>query len=354
MVYERLRKHLDSLPTGFPKTESGVELKILKRIFSEEEAEMACQVSLFPETAAGMAARLKKDPEATAGLLYRMSRKGQILRFKVNGEYHYMSAMFIVGIFEYQVNNLDPGLVELFKQYANEAMYRQMILPETPQLRVVPVEESLTPALEIAPYDEIRKIVESQKVIALADCICRKMNGMKGKPCHAALETCLIFGAVGEFYIENGMGRKISVEDALGILRKNEDAGLVPSPFNTQRAGGGVCSCCSCCCEMLKAIKLDARPGRVVKSNYCASVQKDLCTGCEICLDRCQMEAISIVDESAAVNLDRCVGCGLCVTTCPVEALQLRMKSPGELYVPPMRPVETYMRIGMELAKLKE
>jgi NAD-dependent dihydropyrimidine dehydrogenase PreA subunit len=354
MVYEKLRKHLDSLPTGFPKTESGVEMKILKRIFSEEEAEMACQITLFPETADKVAARLKKDPDEVADLLYRMSRKGQILRFKIKDAYHYMSAMFIVGIFEYQVGNLDPEIVGLFEQYAQEAMYRQMILPETPQLRVVPVEESLAPALEVAPYDEIRKIVASQKVIALADCICRKMNGIKGKPCHAALESCLIFGAVGEFYIENGIGRKISAEEALDLLRRNEDAGLVPSPFNTQTAGGGVCSCCSCCCEMLKAVKLDSRPSRVVKSNYFAAVQEDLCTGCEICLDRCQMEAISMEGDSAAIDLDRCVGCGLCVTTCPAEAIQVRRKRPDEHYVPPVKPVETYMRIGMELAKLKK
>jgi hypothetical protein len=40
-VYEALREHLDSLPAGFPATESGVEIRILKRLFSPEEAELA-------------------------------------------------------------------------------------------------------------------------------------------------------------------------------------------------------------------------------------------------------------------------------------------------------------------------
>ena len=41
-VYERLRDHLHHLPVGFPSTKSGVELRILRQLFTEEEAEMAC------------------------------------------------------------------------------------------------------------------------------------------------------------------------------------------------------------------------------------------------------------------------------------------------------------------------
>jgi electron transport complex protein RnfB len=115
---------------------------------------------------------------------------------------------------------------------------------------------------------------------------------------------------------------------------------------------GGMCSCCSCCCELLKAIKLDAHPSRKVKSNYFARSDADLCTGCEICLDRCQMEAIKMADDKAAIDLDRCVGCGLCVTTCPTEALSLIKKSPEDLYVPPERAVETYIRIAIERGKM--
>ncbi len=350
-IYEKLREHLDSLPTGFPKTESGVEIKILKKLLTEEEAGMACKMTILPETAEQVAARLGRDPGETADFLHRMSKKGLLMRYKAGGITVYMSAMFIVGIFEYQVNNLDKELIDLIRQYAREALHREIIAPDTPQLRVVPVQESLDAALEIAPYDELRKILASQKTIALADCICRKMSGIEGKPCHAPLESCFAFGPLGEYYIENGIGRRVSLEEALEVLKKNEEAGLVPSPANAQRVGG-MCSCCACCCELLKAIKLDAHPSRKVKSNYFARVDADLCTGCEICIDRCQMEAIAVNDDCAAVDLNRCLGCGLCVTTCPTEALSLCKKSPGELYVPPERPVETYIRIAMERGKM--
>jgi ferredoxin len=350
-VYEKLREHLDSLPMGFPKTESGVEIRLLRKLFSEEEAEMACRMTLMPETVEQVAKRLSRSPQEIADFLYGMSKKGLLMRYTSGGKTFYMSAMFIVGIFEYQVGNLDKEFVDLTHQYAKEAMYREMIAPDTPQLRIVPVHESLDAALEIAPYDELRKILSSQRVIALAECICRKMSSIAGTPCHAPLESCLVFGAMGEFYIENGIARQITLDEAFDVLKRNEAVGLVPSPANAQRVGG-MCSCCSCCCELLKAIKLDARPSRKVKSNYFARVDGEICIGCEVCLDRCQMEAIKLLDEKASIDLDRCVGCGLCVTTCPTEALSLVQKSLGELYIPPDKPFETYRRIAMERGKI--
>ena len=40
-VYVRLRDHLDTLPIGMPKTESNVEVEILRDLFSPDEAEIA-------------------------------------------------------------------------------------------------------------------------------------------------------------------------------------------------------------------------------------------------------------------------------------------------------------------------
>jgi Na+-translocating ferredoxin:NAD+ oxidoreductase subunit B len=126
---------------------------------------------------------------------------------------------------------------------------------------------------------------------------------------------------------------------------------LVPSPGNAQKVGG-MCNCCGCCCENLKAIKLHPHPSRAVKSNYFAEVDRDLCVGCETCLERCQMEAIIMQDEGVAINLNRCIRCGLCVTTCPTKALSLRTKSPQEHYVPPPKSVDTYLQIAKERGKL--
>ena len=350
-IFERLRKHLDSLPTGYPQTQSGVELRILKKLFTEDEAEMACQLKPAPETAEQIAQRLGRDSKATSDLLYRMSRKGLILRVKMKEVYHYMAMMFVVGIMEYQVKTLDRELAELLEEYNQEGFSQELIRPQTPQLRVVPVQESLAGLVEIQPYDELRRIMESQKTIVVADCICRKKSGLLGHPCQKPMENCFVFGAMGEYYIENGMGRRIALGEALEILRKSEEAGLVPSPANAQKAGG-MCSCCGCCCGVLKALKLHNHPSSLVKSNYFAQVDQDLCSGCETCMGRCQMEAIYMDDDWAAIDLKRCIGCGLCVTTCPSKALSLRPKSPKEHYVPPAKPIDTYIRIAKERGKI--
>lgn len=349
-IYEKLQEHLDSLPTGYPKTQSGVELRILRKLFTEDDAEMACQLKPVPETAEQVAQRLGRDPKSVSELLYRMSRKGLILRVKIKGVDHYMAIMFVVGILEFQVKTLDRELAEMFEQYTREGFSQELLRPSTPQLRVVPVQESVSPTMEVQPYDEVRKILQSQKTLVVTDCICRKKSSLLGHPCQKPMENCFVFGAMGQFYVENGMGRKISLDEALEILAKSEEAGLVPSPANAQKAGG-MCSCCGCCCGVLQALKLHPHPSSVVKSNYFAEVDQDLCSGCETCKGRCQMEAIYMDDDWAAVDLKRCIGCGLCVTTCPTHALTLRAKSRKEHYVPPPTPLDTYKQIAKERGK---
>ena len=69
------------------------------------------------------------------------------------------------------------------------------------------------------------------------------------------------------------------------------------------------------------------RPAEYFDANYFAEVDGELCTECGTCGDRCEMEAISYVDDIASVDLLRCIGCGLCVSTCPDGAIQMLEKS---------------------------
>lgn len=79
-VYERLAKHLDNLPASYPATDSGVELRILKRLFTSEEAEAALALTMFPESADEIAKRLGRDEREIEKLYYNMSKRGLILR----------------------------------------------------------------------------------------------------------------------------------------------------------------------------------------------------------------------------------------------------------------------------------
>ena len=116
-VYNRLAERLDQLPHGYPATESGVELKILRKIFSPEDAEMALKLKYFPETAGAIAERLGEPVEEIRTTLDEMVLKGQIGNSSSSGQQTYMLAPFVIGFYEYQVYRLDKELVDLFEEY---------------------------------------------------------------------------------------------------------------------------------------------------------------------------------------------------------------------------------------------
>jgi ferredoxin len=202
-------------------------------------------------------------------------------------------------------------------------------------LRPIPVNRSVSVAHPVARYEDARQIVSRQKEIALADCICRVQQGLLDRACDKPVEVCFSFGSQARYYLDRGMARRISVEEALDVLDRSEAAGLVTQPYNTQNPGG-MCNCCGDCCGVLRGLRGHPKPAEMVLSNYYAAVEAEACLGCETCLERCQMDALTINGEGVAeVNLDRCIGCGLCVTTCPSEALRLEMKSEEARRMPP-------------------
>jgi ferredoxin len=345
-VYEKLATHLDRLPAGFPKTESGVELRILRRLFSPEEASLAQLLTLKPEPAESLAARSGLDPAVLGPKLEEMSRKGLIFRLRKGPETRYMAAQFVVGIWEYHVNDLDPQLIRDMNEYIPH-FFTRSYLQGTPQLRTIPVPGAVHAGQAIMPYEQARHIITAQDKIVVAPCICRKEHTMAGHGCDRPLESCLVFGPGAVYYEENGIGRPIDQEEALAILDRAEDSGLVLQPSNAQKVVN-ICTCCGCCCQILKNLKNLPAPARLAASNYRATVDAPLCSGCETCLERCQMEAIRMESQVAVVDLDRCIGCGLCVPACPVEAIALELKPENERQAPPASLMETYQRIARE------
>ena len=47
-VYTQLREFMDSLPGGYPATPSGVEIKLLKKLFTPEQAELTMKLRQEP------------------------------------------------------------------------------------------------------------------------------------------------------------------------------------------------------------------------------------------------------------------------------------------------------------------
>lgn len=349
-VYERLRERLDDLATGYPSTESRVEIRILKRLFTEEEAEFFLHLSPLLETPGDAAKRLDRDPDNTAVLMEQMAKKGLLFRQRKGDIVRYCAVPFVVGIYEFQLNAIDKEFAEDMDEYFETAFARTIQSFKTPVMRTIPINRELVTKWPVAPYEDVLEILSNQKVISISPCICRKESGLIDKGCDKPLEACFGFGSHAKFYVENNMGRYITQEEAKEIVKQNEEAGLVMQPFNSKKVGG-MCSCCGDCCGLLRSLKKQPVPAAAVQSNYFAKVNADECIGCETCLERCQMEAIQMKDDTATIDLDRCIGCGLCVTTCPSDALSLVKKPEDQLYVPPESGAETYMRIAKERGK---
>ena len=350
-VYERLRSRLDDMATGLPETEDKIEIRLLRRLFTEEEAEFFIQLHPRLESPADVAKRLNRDLDEVADLMEQMAKKGLLFRKREGDRVRYTAVPYVVGLFEFQVKSMDEAFAQDNEQYFEQAFLASAQSFKTPVMRTIPINRQIVAEWPIAPYEDVLQIIENQEKILLAKCICRTQTKLAGHNCDKPLETCFLFGSHAEYYAENGMGRFITKEEARQIVLKNEEAGLVMQPFNSQKVGG-MCSCCGDCCGMLRSLKKQPNPAEAVQSNYYARVDEALCTGCETCVDRCQMEAVEVIDGISTVHLNRCIGCGLCVTTCPAEAIRLIKKSDNQLYHPPKSGAETYIRIMQERGKL--
>ena len=352
-VYQTLREKLDDMAVGFPATESGVEIRILKRLFTESEAELFVKLSLLLQSPKDVAEKLNQDEKDISVQLEEMAQKGLLFRVRKGERVRYSAVPYVVGIYEFQLNKMDASFAKDHEEYFHVAFGKELQGFQTPVLRTIPIDRQLVADYPVAPFEDVLNIIEAQKTIAVAPCVCRTTKQLVGEPCDKPVERCFSFGSHAAYYVENKMGRYITKEEARELIIANEKAGLVMQPFNSEKVGG-MYSCCGCCCGVLRSIKAQPVPADAVKSNYFAEVDKDLCTGCETCIERCQMDAITLVDDLADIDIDRCIGCGLCVTTCPTEAMQLIKKAETEQYVPPKSGVETYIRIAQERGRLEK
>jgi electron transport complex protein RnfB len=233
-VYQRLAQHLDDLPAGYPPTDSGVELRILRVLFTPEEAELAVHLTLLTEEARVIAHRAQIPVKEAAQRLEEMAKKGLV--FDVHRENKapvYMAAQFAVGIWEYQVNKLTPEFIEYFDEYL-PVLADTALVVDTPQLRTIPVDESVDAQTEVMAYEQVEALIRQNKTITVAPCICRQEKGIVGEACDKPSETCLSFGIGAEYIQRTAGGRHISQDEALDLLSQANEAGLVLQPGNAK------------------------------------------------------------------------------------------------------------------------
>lgn len=189
--------------------------------------------------------------------------------------------------------------------------------------KTIAIGRSIDVTQHVARFDEACEMLENSRPIVIAECACRRETPASGSCAQIPREVCFMFGAMARYYLDHQMGREVGLEEALAILKRAHEAGLVIQPA-TARNPGGMCSCHIDWCDVLSALKSQPRPADQVSASCTAHVDALLCTGCGACLERCQMAAIEInTDNRAFVRPERCIGCGLCAPVCPTGAMAL-------------------------------
>jgi Na+-translocating ferredoxin:NAD+ oxidoreductase subunit B len=345
-LYRALQRHLDRMPVPYPATKSGVEIRILKRLFTPDDAKLALSLSAIPEPLARVHRRKRRMTLTEVGqALDGMADRGLIQKIPGKQGPMYSKAPLAVGFYESQVNRLTPGLELDIRAYMDEAFGRAGFSRVTPQMRTVPVHKSIPIEHAVGTYDRIRDFVEaSPGPFGAIPCVCRQGHDLTGEPCKQTREphNCLMLGMAAKMMIAKGVARKVSKQEMLEFLEKADRDGLVLQPQNTQEPMY-VCCCCGCCCGVLNMAKKLPKPAEFFQSDFVASLDSGKCQVCGTCIARCNMDAIAGDDGPPEIAEDRCIGCGLCVTTCPSEALTLRNK---ERRPPPPKDVkDLYLRM---------
>jgi Na+-translocating ferredoxin:NAD+ oxidoreductase subunit B len=332
-VYQELARHLDSFPQGYPPTNSGVELKILAALFTEDEAKLGMMLPLDFTPLSRLVERTGWTRQKLRDLVKSMAGKGLINLRQDEGELEVMPLPFIVGFYENQRETMDPELAQFVEDYFHETNFGLLAI-EPFFHRVIPVREAINTKIEILPESDIENLLSGQRAWAVIDCVCRKQQALLDRACEHPIRTCLVMSEQAHVFDNREDMDALSLPEALMILQQAADAGLVHTVANHREGLSYVCNCCTCGCGILRGIAEAQLANVVARSAYRAEIDAESCVVCGACETACQFNAVHVVD-AAVIDPDVCVGCGLCARACPEGAIDLVLRQPEDILAVP-------------------
>jgi len=335
-IYEQLADYLHSMPVGAPKTPELFE--ILKIIFTEEEAGLAVKLPFMPMNLDALADRTGMESDKLKPMLDKMYEKGTVYRVPEADEPMYRLLPTVVGFSEtpfWDGKGSDEAkkLAPLWLKYTRSAFYNEVGgKSDTPMTRVIPVQESISDTRKVSPPEKLIEKVKETSYQAVAHCPCRLMRKYSEdeEACEHSTENCLHFGSLGRYIVEKGIGREITVDETLDILKRSNEEGLVHVTGNYQEEIETICNCCSDACIFLTGFLQQGEENMFARSNFVCAINEETCVECGTCAERCPVDAISLDDGPAGVDRDRCIGCGVCYPSCPSESVSLEARPEEE------------------------
>ncbi len=344
--YEQLRRILDKHLAGAPPSKKFD--KILRILFTPQEVKVALALVFAPTPVDEIAAKAGVSVAEASALCESMANKGIVFSRDKDGIMGYSLLPTIPGLFEFPFMKgggepMHKELGKLWEEYHRECLGNSFAGSSTPLTRVVPIEKAIDARIEVLPFEVISQMLDRNDTYALANCACRVSVGA----CNRPKDVCLVFDKIGRYLIDRGLAKEITKVEALKVVRRSEESGLVHTTNNSQDRLNLICNCCPCCCTILRGLTQLENPNAFAVSRWHSQVDADLCNGCGICEDeRCPVSAIKVRESAAVVDPERCIGCGLCVTTCDVEAVRMvpRRHAPE----PPRTITEMALKIATE------
>ncbi|UCD84188.1 MAG: 4Fe-4S binding protein [Deltaproteobacteria bacterium] len=320
--------------------------KVLREIYSEEEARLGAEYPAGPHTLKEASELLGRDEKELEPLLEKMANQGTMFTTRDGEVIRYALTPFVPGVVEFQLMRatdtprdrrmaaafeelMEGEMGELMRAALQDKETAKQMIPNAPA-RTVTVEKELPADSEIFPFEKVSELFDQEESFGAAKCYCRHHAYLVNRPCQVKgipEYSCLMFGKTADYVVERGFGKRITKEEALEITRQCAEAGLV---HNVNNFSGGLvflCNCCGCCCGFLQSIKRFNTDAMVAYSNFMVQINAEECTGCETCIDRCPMEALSLEDDVATVNPELCIGCGNCKSVCPEECMIMVRRS---------------------------
>jgi len=374
--YRDLVKRLERGTMALPEPEDAraeqARREILEILFAPEEAALAARLPVRPISLDRLAERLAVPAKELEARLEPMCERGVALDL-VNprsGKRSYMLAPPVVGFFEYSLMRAKDSIpkkrmAEALHAYTHgdPAFAREAFGKETVVGRTLVHETELAddPLPDVLAWERASEVVGGARKWSVSLCFCRHKAEHLGERCDAPMENCLSLNGGAEFIARRGFGREIGRTEALEILARARESGLVQVADNVKSRPTFVCNCCGCCCEQLQAVSRWGLPA-VNPSGFIPRNDPARCAGCSRCARACPVGAIAMepVLRSASrrnglaprIDDERCVGCGVCAGACHKEALA--MTRGGHPRPVPANTVERVIRMALERNRLAE
>ncbi|RMG58728.1 MAG: 4Fe-4S dicluster domain-containing protein [Deltaproteobacteria bacterium] len=361
-VYGKLRERLDMFPIGAPESKEIYE--ILKILYTEQEAEVASKMPLRFASLRRISSITKIPPAELEPILEGMAEKGLVMDFEKGGKKYYILSPTLIGFFEFtfmRVTDRVPQkeLASLMRKYVHEnaETARGVIGGGFPPARTLVHEDALEKSgysTEVLDFETATHLLGEAWKVGVGMCYCRHIAAHEGKACEKPVEVCMSLNRGADYLTRRGFMREVSKEEARDILQKSREEGLVFTADNVKSRPTFICHCCGCCCGILGAYKNFRMENSLATSHYLASVNAEKCSGCGLCVKKCQVDAIGVVEKEgkkfAVVDLERCIGCGVCVKACNRDAL--KMVKNGKRIITPESAMEKYLLMALDQGKL--